>query len=144
MSQESDPNHFFSCSYNFLNIYDGRSLSSPLLAGPLCTTTPANIITSGNVVYLHLHTDDEVRSDGFSITWTSTDATSTNATTKDTSTRATTKDTTSTIATTTDTSTIAIRRYYNTVVTTGENAAGQLKISLVMLALGTLLATIVF
>ncbi len=53
--------------YDYLNIYDGDSVGSLLLASLSGNNLPANIYSSGTSITLHFHTDGSVTYSGFEI-----------------------------------------------------------------------------
>ena len=58
------------CSYDSLSIYDGRSLSSPLIAKKCGSSVPDDIHTSGCAATLQFITDHSEKYPGFSIIYT--------------------------------------------------------------------------
>ncbi|XP_068081387.1 cubilin [Anabrus simplex] len=62
---ENHPN----CSYDFLEIKDGLSNHSPVLEKLCTTSTPAPIMSSGPVVGIRFHSDDQGNDGGFLISY---------------------------------------------------------------------------
>lgn len=59
----------FEDNYDFLNIYDGPSIASPLLASFSGNNLPPTIISSGGSITIEQITDQSVRRSGFELTW---------------------------------------------------------------------------
>ncbi|KAJ8019622.1 Bone morphogenetic protein 1-like [Holothuria leucospilota] len=58
------------CTYDSVNIYEGDSTSSPLLAGPFCgSTIPPPVTSTGNVMYVYFESDGSVQESGFLATF---------------------------------------------------------------------------
>jgi len=56
-----------SCSYDYLEIRDGRAATSPLLGEKLCgTTVPNTIKSTGNTMFVKFHSDGSSTRKGFS------------------------------------------------------------------------------
>ncbi len=66
-----DVEGFTNCGYDYVEIFDGPSTSSPLI-GKYCNTNnpPPSIINStGGAITIHFHTDPGLHLQGFSISW---------------------------------------------------------------------------
>lgn len=57
------------CSYDYLAIYDGHTEETPMLEKFCNTSTPEPLITPGNEVMLHFHSDGDNSDHGFQITY---------------------------------------------------------------------------
>ena len=57
-------------NYDFVNIYDGNSTSSPLLQSLSGSTLPGAVISSGNGIFIELTSDGSIEDVGFSATVT--------------------------------------------------------------------------
>ena len=69
--QEFKVEHQYRCSFDFLELRDGNSQSSPMLGKKLCgdftITKPPTIFTSGNELYVKFHSDSSGSKFGFEI-----------------------------------------------------------------------------
>ena len=57
------------CVYDFLAIYDGDSTNSPIIGSKLCgkIDTEKSILSTGNVMTLHFHSDSSQTRTGFRV-----------------------------------------------------------------------------
>ncbi len=60
-----------SCDYDFLSIYDGPNINSPLI-GKYCNTTgnPGTLTSTNGPITLYFHSDPGLQLSGFKINWT--------------------------------------------------------------------------
>ena len=59
----------FSCTYDYLQIFDGGDSSGTLLGKYCGTTIPSEIISTGNEMYLYFVSDNIYPMSGFICTW---------------------------------------------------------------------------
>ncbi|XP_075699578.1 embryonic protein UVS.2-like [Rhinoderma darwinii] len=62
---ESEP----SCGYDYLAVFNGPYITSPLI-GKYCSLTPPPLVSTGNVMLIRFHSDDTVQLRGFQATYT--------------------------------------------------------------------------
>ena len=59
------------CSDDKFTMYDGGSMTSPMI-GEYCATTPPDIITTSNEIFLHFLTDPSYTDIGFKLMYNPT------------------------------------------------------------------------
>lgn len=61
------------CGYDYIEVYDGNSTTSPMI-GKYCNTNtpPASITSTGGEIYIKFHTDPGLHLAGFQLDWTCT------------------------------------------------------------------------
>ncbi|GAB4298661.1 MAG: T9SS type A sorting domain-containing protein [Marinilabiliales bacterium] len=71
VSFDVEPGDAGYCNYDYVAVYDGSSLASPLI-GKFCNTTgnPGTITTSGGAVLIRQYSDSYVEGAGFQMNWT--------------------------------------------------------------------------
>ncbi len=57
-------------SYDYLYVYDGPTIASPVIGSYTGTTIPADILSSGSSITIRQYTDPGVVASGFTIQWT--------------------------------------------------------------------------
>ena len=61
------------CEYDYLTIYDGSSANGHLIAKLCGSKSQGTILSSGNSLYLHFHSDEYQHSTGFEIDYSIVD-----------------------------------------------------------------------
>ncbi|XP_069805659.1 embryonic protein UVS.2-like [Dendropsophus ebraccatus] len=57
------------CSYDYLAVFDGPSITSPLI-GKYCSLTPPSLVSTGSYMLIRFHSDSSVQLRGFQATYT--------------------------------------------------------------------------
>ena len=61
--------HHDNCSYDFLEVRDGRQLTDPLLGKFCSTSNPPPMTSSGPYAMIYFHSDSSLNDNGFHITY---------------------------------------------------------------------------